>query len=309
MSEYTEPVAAQPDDRPIVVVTGMSGAGKSSALAVFEDMGFEVVDNLPLSLLPNLLRPASGVGGPEPDRPLAVCADVRTRQFDAGTFNSSIAPLLRDPALQTTLLFIDCENTVLRRRFNETRRRHPLTADRSNDDGIQLERDRLAWFRERADLVIDTSSMPVGEFRRVLKGHFAFKNTRPLDISVVSFAYRHGLPLEADLVFDVRFLRNPHYIKDLNPLSGREEAVGDYVRDDSAFQPFFDSLLALILSLLPAYVAEGKSYLTIAVGCTGGRHRSVFVAEQLQRALNTHDWKATLRHRDMEKFVADAPDQ
>jgi len=294
---------------PVIVVTGMSGAGKSSTLGIFEDLGYEVVDNLPLSLLPSLVRPVSDDGKAIGPQPLAICTDVRSRQFDPQTFRRRIEPVLNDARLQTALVFIDCDDATLQRRFTETRRRHPLAADRSVIDGIRLERERLNWFRDRADLTIDTTSMPVQDLRRLLKGHFALDRKETVSISVISFAYRHGLPPEADLVFDVRFLKNPHYQEALKPLSGRDQAIADYISGDSAFSPFFDSFTGLLLGLLPAYEAEGKSYLTIAVGCTGGRHRSVYTAERLAETLIKGGWTAALRHRDIDRFVIDAPQE
>lgn len=290
---------------PVIVVTGMSGAGKSTALDIFEDLGYEVFNNLPLSLLPSLVRPASDDGKEIPPKPLAICIDVRSRQFDPETFRRKIEPALNDEHFQTALIFIDCEDATLQRRFTETRRRHPLAADRSVIDGVRLERERLNWFRDRADLNIDTSSMPVQALRRLLKGNFALDGNKTVRTSVISFAYRYGLPPEADLVFDVRFLKNPHYQNALRSLSGQDQAIAEYISDDSAFSPFFDSLGRLILSLLPAYEAEGKSYLTIALGCTGGRHRSVYTAERLANTLTDNGWEAALCHRDIERFVSD----
>lgn len=283
--------------RKLLLVTGMSGAGKSSALKVLEDIGYEVVDNLPLTLLPNVLRGSEG-SAPS-DRPLALCADVRTRQFDVEYFERVVAPLLDRADIHVVLLFLDCEDEELRRRFTETRRRHPLAVDRPVIDGIRSERELLAWARSRADLTIDTSNLDLRDLRRLLRGHFDHGVDSRLGVFVTSFSYRYGVPPESDLVFDVRFLTNPHYEPELNPLTGQDAPVARYIESDSAFRRFFQTLVELLVSLLPAYEREGKSYLTIAVGCTGGRHRSVFVAERLAGELGACGWQVGLRHRDL----------
>jgi RNase adapter protein RapZ len=298
----TEP-AATPARRRLLLVTGMSGAGKSTALKVLEDIGYEVVDNLPLSLLSNLVRP-NGAGGAaraaaSASRPLALCIDVRTRQFDLEHFEHDIAPLLDRPDLDVTLLFLDGDDEALRRRFTETRRPHPLAADRPVIDGIRRERERLGWLKSRADLTVNTTELSIVDLRRLLEGHFSHPAEPELSIFVVSFSYPRGLPADADLVFDVRFLSNPHYENNLRPLSGLDLAVGRHIEADSAFAPFFANLEDMLISLLPAYEREGKSYLTIAVGCTGGRHRSVFVAERVGEVLLRTGRQVGVRHRDL----------
>ncbi|MCR6629057.1 MAG: RNase adapter RapZ [Magnetospirillum sp.] len=259
-----------------VIVTGLSGAGKTSALKVLEDLGYEAVDNLPVSLLFSLVRPGEGLS-----RPLAVGIDIRTRDFGIDPISDAIATLRAEQGLDVRVLFLDCDDDVLRRRFTETRRRHPLATDRPLIDGIRHERTLVSPLKRCADVVFDTSNLQPGEFKRVLAGHFGLEADRGLMVFVTSFAYRNGLPREADLVFDARFLSNPHYVPELKPLTGRDKGVAEYVAADSAFPAFFHSTTALLAPLLPRFSAEGKSYLTIAVGCTGGRHRSVFVAEQL----------------------------
>jgi len=285
--------------RRVVLISGMSGAGKTTAIKALEDLGYEVVDNLPLTLIGGLVR--RDEGEPAGNRPLAVCADVRTREFDVEHFERYVAPLLNRADLDTTLLFLDSDDEVLRRRFTETRRRHPLAADRPVADGIRLERERLAWARRRADLVVDTSGLTLPDLKRLLAGHFAISSEIRLGVQVVSFAYRNGLPPEADLVFDVRFLANPHYDAALQAGSGLDAPVAAFVERDSAFAPFFATLTGMLTSLLPGYEREGKSYLTIAVGCTGGRHRSVFVAARLAEVLRAAGWRVALRHRDLER--------
>jgi RNase adapter protein RapZ len=282
--------------RRVVLVTGMSGAGKTSALKALEDAGYEAVDNLPLSLLSSLVRPDDRI-----DRPIAIGIDTRTRDFGTGPFLTAIDRLKSEQALSVSVLFVDCDDEVLRRRFTETRRRHPLAADRPVVDGIIAERSLVHVLRDRADLILDTSSLAQAELRRLVQEHFALDAKAGLAVSVISFAYRHGLPREADLVFDVRFLANPHYEASLEPLTGRDKAVGDYIRNDPGFAPFIESLTAMLRALLPRFEREGKSYLTVAVGCTGGKHRSVFVAELLAAQLRQLDYRVALVHRDVER--------
>ncbi|MBI4967566.1 MAG: RNase adapter RapZ [Rhodospirillales bacterium] len=285
--------AATPSPR-MVIVTGLSGAGRTSALKELEDLGYEAVDNLPLSLLPSLVRP-----GEAQARPLAVGIDIRTRDFGAGPVLAEIDRLLAEAHLDLTLLFIDCEDEVLARRYTETRRRHPLAQDRPLLDGIGHERQLMRPLRDRADTVIDTSRLAPGDFKRLIDGQFALSRQSRLVVFVTSFAYRHGLPREADLVFDARFLANPHYVFDLRPQSGRDRPVADFIAADPGFAPFFQGLTDLLAPLLPRFAQEGKSYLTIAVGCTGGKHRSVFVAERLARWLTEIGQPVELRHRDL----------
>ncbi len=280
---------------PVVLVTGLSGAGRTTALKILEDMGYEAIDNLPLNLL------SRAVTEGELGRAVAIGADVRNRNFAAGPLIEQLERLRTDPALQVSLLFVDCENEVLQRRFTETRRRHPLAEERPLADGIAAERRLLAPLRERADVIIDTSAMALPEFRRSLAERLALATGPRMGVFVASFSFRAGLPREADLVFDVRFLRNPHYDPALRPLTGKDSAVADYVAEDAAFAPFFQSLTALLQPLLPRYEAEGKSYLTIAVGCTGGRHRSVATAEKLGHWLSRLGWPVSLVHRDLER--------
>jgi UPF0042 nucleotide-binding protein len=287
---------AQALGRRVVLVTGMSGAGKTVALKALEDAGYEAVDNLPLSMLSSLVRPDDHV-----DRPIAIGIDTRTRDFGTGPFLSAIDRLKGEDALAIDVLFVDCDDEVLRRRFTETRRRHPLAADRPVVDGITAERSMIHALRDRADLILDTSALSQAELRRQVQDHFALDTKPGLAVSIISFAYRHGLPREADLVFDVRFLANPHYVPALEPLTGRDEAVGDYIRDDPGFAPFIEILTTMLRALLPRYQREGKSYLTVAIGCTGGKHRSVFVAELLAAQLRQLDYRVVLMHRDMER--------
>ncbi|MBX6369985.1 MAG: RNase adapter RapZ [Rhodospirillales bacterium] len=268
----------------LVLVTGMSGAGRSTALKALEDLGYEAVDNLPLSLLPSL----SDAGGP-----VAVGIDVRTRGFAP---NEVLATL----PTNVSVVFLDADDELLRRRYTETRRPHPLAFDRPVIDGIRLERQLVSALRDRASLVIDTSTLSVAELRRILAGHFALDAPAGIAVFVRSFAYRRGLPPDADLVFDVRFLENPHYDPALRPLTGLDPAVGARIAADPGFEDFFERLTGLLRPLLPRYANEGKTYLTIAVGCTGGRHRSVYVAERLAEWLRREGQRVSVGHRDLE---------
>ena len=282
----------------LVVVTGMSGAGRSTALRALEDLGYEAVDNLPLALLPAAVAGAA-------EAAMAVGIDVRTRGFSPAQL---VAALDAVNAAQhpVTIVFLDAEDELIRRRYTETRRRHPLAGDRLPSDGIRTERERLSALRERADLVIDTSALSPGELRQMLARRFALDAAPGVAVFVRSFAYRKGLPPDADLVFDVRFLENPHYDPALRPLTGLDEAVGRRVAADSGFAPFFSRLTDLLGPLLPRYAHEGKTYLTIGIGCTGGRHRSVYVAERLAEWLRQEGQRVTVAHRDLE-LPADAP--
>lgn len=277
---------------PVLLITGLSGAGHTTALKLLEDVGYEAVDNLPLSLL-------SGLAGSGFERPIAIGVDCRTRGFSAAALADWLDRVGADPALQVRLIFLACSDEVLQRRFTETRRRHPLAVDRPVADGIRHERWLLAPLRDRADLVIDTSELAIGDLRRILHGHFAPRERPGVALAVVSFAYRHGLPREADLVLDVRFLANPHYVDELRPLSGRDAAVARFLEAEPGYGPFFAALTALLETLLPRYEVEGKSYLTLAIGCTGGRHRSVYIAERLAAWLAERGRAVSVSHRDL----------
>ncbi|MAM69376.1 MAG: RNase adapter RapZ [Rhodospirillaceae bacterium] len=290
--------AASVDDAktPVVIVTGMSGAGRSTALKALEDLGYEAVDNLPLSLLSSLLNPGAGS-----DRPLAIGADARTRDFGPEPFLEELDSLVDRDDLSVRLLFLDCNSEILQRRFSETRRRHPVTPDRRVTDGINRERRMLEPLRERADEVIDTSEMAIGELKNLLDSNHDLQRAPGLAIFVTSFAYRHGLPHEADLVFDVRFLRNPHYVDQLRPLTGLDAEIGEFIESDTDFYGYVIHLKELLEPLLPRFSAEGKSYLTVAFGCTGGKHRSVYTAELIGRWLQEKGERVRISHRDLKK--------
>ncbi|HTZ79907.1 MAG TPA: RNase adapter RapZ [Stellaceae bacterium] len=288
------PAASTPANR-VLVVTGISGAGRATALKALEDLGYEAVDNLPLSLVPALM-------GHRPLRaPLAIGADVRTRDFGAGALADTLDRMALEGGTRPVVVFLDCDDAHLVQRFTETRRRHPLAADRPVIDGIRLERSYVSPLRERADLVIDTSDLSPADLKRVLTGHFALDRSPGIALSVLSFSYRHGLPRDADIVFDARFLRNPHYVATLKPLTGLDPAVGAYIAEDADFAGFFRHVTELVAPLLPRFEREGKSYLTIAIGCTGGRHRSVYLAERLAAWLGERGRAVSVRHRDIDR--------
>ena len=282
------------DALPVVLITGVSGAGKSTALKCLEDLRYNAMDNVPLSLIERLL-----IDG-ESDAPTAIGIDIRTRDFDAKGFLKQVEALAARADLAVRLLFIDCEDDILVRRFEETRRRHPLASDRPVSDGIREERAHMAFLRDGAEVVIDTSDMKPSDLKPLLEGHFGTDAQTGLNIFVMSFGFKFGLPRDADLVFDVRFLRNPHYEEALRRQTGQDPAVSEFVRRDDGFDDFLTNLKALLTPLFPRYAAEGKSYLTIAVGCTGGRHRSVCVTEDLSAWIAQQGEKVHLRHRDLE---------
>jgi UPF0042 nucleotide-binding protein len=289
--------AAAPRYR-VLVVSGMSGAGKSTALKVLEDLGYEAVDNLPLSLLRRLTSEPPMPADGSTRRALAVGIDTRTRDFRPESLLAKLGALRERQDLEARLVFMDCDDGVLQSRFTATRRRHPLAADRPVGDGIAIER-RLMWpLRRHADDVIDTSQTTLPELRRQLTARFALGVEPGLNLQVLSFSYARGLPRDADLVFDVRFLENPHYSDKLRPLTGDAPEVAAFIAADPTFTPFFRGLGDLLVSLLPHYSREGKRYLTVAVGCTGGRHRSVFVAGKLAQLLADEGYRVALRHRD-----------
>lgn len=282
----------------VLLVTGVSGAGRSTALKVLEDMGYEAMDNIPLDLLLTLLAPPSPTIRTRHGA-IAAGIDIRTRDFDVEHFMERLAPLHARDDMQVSLLFMDCDDEILSQRYTETRRRHPLAEDRPVRDGIRMEREIIGALREHADLVMDTSTMAGADVRRLLAGHFSIEEGPDLTATVMSFSYRKGLPREADLVFDVRFLRNPHYVPELRPLSGMGRDVARYIEEDPALDQIMGRLDELLLDLLPRYAAEGKTYLTVAIGCTGGQHRSVFVAERLASILEGAGHPVTRRHRDV----------
>ena len=284
--------------RPFVVVTGLSGAGRATALNVLDDLGYVAVDNVPLPLLDDLMRSTGGEAGAGA-QPLALGIDTRTFGFDARELATRIRDLRNRPDLAARLLFLEADTETLQRRYTETRRPHPLAPDRPVVDGISEERRQIGWMADVADLTVDTTSLSPHHLKQILTGHFGLGRSVGTRISVMSFSFRRGLPREADLVFDVRFLKNPHYDRTLKPLTGRDAAVAAFIATDPDYRPFVDRLKALIEPLLPRFDAEGKSYLTIAIGCTGGKHRSVALAEEIAGWLRSAGRSVTLSHRDV----------
>lgn len=284
----------------ILLITGMSGAGKSTALKTLEDLGWETVDNLPLTLLERLLtRPAATTGNID-QRPLAIGIDSRTRAFDADAILERLDKLKSQSGIDVAILFLDCAGAELERRFSETRRRHPLALDRPAADGIARERELLSPLRRRAAHIIDTTDSTVNDLRLGIRHHFAGENaTGEPTITVMSFGFARGLPRNADLVFDMRFLDNPHWQPDLRPKTGLDAGVSAFIARDPAYAEALDRIGGLVEFLLPRYAAEGKAYVTIAIGCTGGRHRSVHVAERLGARLIEAGYSPTVIHRDM----------
>src|SRR4051794_13534989 len=281
----------------ILLVTGLSGAGKSTALRTLEDIGWEVVDNLPLSLLEHLLSTPLGKGGTRRRRPLAIGIDSRTRDFDAKRIVDQIKTLASDHDFPVETLFFDCAGSELLRRYSETRRRHPLAPDRPAVDGIAAERDLMAPLRRWADHVVDTTDTAPNALQQQIRERFGTTADAPT-LSVMSFGFARGLPRNADIVFDMRFLRNPYWEDSLRDLTGLDEAVAAYIAGDEGYESV-SRIETLLLSLLPRYREEGKSYVTIAFGCTGGRHRSVHVAERVAARLREAGFSPTVEHRDL----------
>ena len=282
----------------VVLVTGPSGAGRSTAIHLFEDLGYEAIDNLPLSLIPRLLE-----GAPLP-RPIALGIDVRNRDFSASALIELIDRLAVSANVESEVLYLDCAPDELVRRYSQTRRRHPLAPVEPATDGIDREIDLLAPIKVRADVVIDTSEMSPHDLRNEIDRWFDKGAAARLVISLHSFSYKRGVPRGVDMVFDTRFLRNPHWVADLRPLDGRDPRVAAYVAEDERFDAYFKTLCDLILLMLPAQVEEGKSHLSIGFGCTGGQHRSVAVAEKLAKVLADAGWQVSKRHRELERRAA-----
>jgi UPF0042 nucleotide-binding protein len=284
-----------------VIITGVSGAGKSLVHRCFEDMGYFCVDNLPIEFIPKFadMRRRGG----EALARVALTVDVREREF-LPEFPAVLREL-RAGHPELELVFLETDEPALIRRFSETRRPHPLAGDRPLSEGIAEERALLAPLRAEADLVLDTTDLTVHELRRHVLARYGDRAaSERLHVSVLSFAYRHGVPRQADLVFDVRFLPNPYFDEKLRPLSGQDAPVRQYLAAQADYREFVDRLVELLDFLLPGYQREGKAYLTIAVGCTGGRHRSVAVAEELHERLVARGVRATKSHRDSERHGA-----
>ncbi|MEO1167603.1 MAG: RNase adapter RapZ [Pseudomonadota bacterium] len=288
-----------PSDRRVLLVTGMSGAGKSTALRTLEDMGWETVDNLPLSLFEKLFETAEPLDPTKAERSIAIGIDSRTRGFDANAIVERIKQLKTGRSLDIETLFLDCTESELERRFSETRRRHPMALDRPAAHGIALERDLITPLRRWAEHIVDTTDSAVNELQKDIRARFGSDKVEELVVTVVSFGFARGILRNADLLFDMRFLRNPHWDEELRSHTGLEPQVGDYIAEDPAYADALQRIEELAVLLLPRYQAEGKSYVTIGFGCTGGRHRSVHVAERVGERLREAGFSPTISHRDL----------
>lgn len=293
-AEGSRTVAAR---QPFIIVTGLSGSGKSQAIRALEDLGYFCVDNLPTALIPTLAQLA--VRGAF--EKAAIVADVREQRF-LSTFPAVFRKLRKIRRLNPVLIFLDATNESLVRRFSETRRPHPMGRDRSVIEGIREERGRMAPIRAMADEIVDTSDMTVHELRQFFMGLSRDRVRAPLVVTLLSFGFKHGVPVDADLMFDARCLPNPHFVPTLRRRTGRDRAVVSFMERDASTREFIDRLEDYVRFVLPHYVAEGKSYLTIAIGCTGGRHRSVMIAERLRRALgDVSGASVRVKHRDIRR--------
>lgn len=287
----------------LLLVTGLSGAGKSTVLKVLEDLGWEVVDNLPLSLLDALID--APVKASAAHRPIAVGIDSRSRGFRPALLVQRIKELRDEGGRDIQTLFLDCAGAELERRFSETRRRHPMAEDRPAADGIAREREIMEPLRRWAEQVVDTTNYTSNDLQQEIRQRFAAKGDDEPVLNILSFGFARGLPRNADLVFDMRYLRNPHWDADLRPHTGLDADVAAYVAADPAYESTVSQIEALLLTLLPRYRAEGKSYVTVAFGCTGGRHRSVHVAARVAETLRAAGHAPTVTHRNLDSAPQD----
>lgn len=288
----------------LLLVTGLLGAGKTTALNVLEDLGWETIDNFPIRMLDGLVDKTAAAED-EHREPLAIGFDSRTRGFNPGRIIHQVKNLSGRDDLDVTTLYLDCTSQELERRYNETRRRHPFASGSPPAAAIRAERELLDPLRRWADILIDTTAFTANELKQVIRDKFGAHDESAFTITVSSFGFARGMPPVADLVFDMRFLDNPHWIDALRPLTGQDEEVGEHIRKDPAFEEAFDRIRNLVLMLLPRYRAQGKAYVHIAFGCTGGRHRSVFVAEEIVAALRDAGFSPTLLHRNLGARGAD----
>ena len=277
-------------DNPILLITGPAGAGRATAIHILEDMGYEAIDNLPMNFLKRLLS-----GGPV-DRPLAIGIDTRTRGFDPDAILEILDNTSQTPP---TLVFLDCNEETLLRRFTETRRRHPITPTDAPITGIRYEKELLQNLRDRAEILIDTSDLSPHELKSEMGRFFNVEQSLGLAVSVQSFSYKRGTPRGVDMIIDCRFLNNPHWQENLRALNGMDSSVADYVKSDPLYNEFFKQLSDMCRLLLPAYRKEGKSYFSIGLGCSGGKHRSVCVTESLAKLLAEDGWQVSIRHWEL----------
>jgi UPF0042 nucleotide-binding protein len=285
----------------VILVTGPSGAGRSTAINVLEDLGYEAIDNIPLHLIPRLFE------GDPVEAPLVLGVDARNRDFTPARFLNLVDSLKASHHVTSEVLYVDCRPDILLKRFSETRRRHPLAPENSPSEGISREADLLEGVRWAADYYLDTSDMTPHDLRPRLLDWFGSEETHNLSVVVKSFSYKRGLPGGADMVMDCRFLRNPHWQKELRSLTGKDQDVSDFVKKDENYPKFITRLTGLVDLLLPAYQAEGKAHFSLAFGCTGGQHRSVSVAETVAHGLAQDGWRVSIRHNEMERRGMLAP--
>lgn len=299
-------MALHPHPKNILLVSGLSGAGKTTALKTLEDMGWEVVDNLPLLLLDRLLDTPLPAGHAAEDRPFAIGIDARTRGFDANAIVQRIKALRDSHGHDIETLFLDCSGAELERRFSETRRRHPLAQDRHAADGIARERELLEPLRRWSTNIVDTTTFNSNSLQQDIRSRYSLERLSDPVLTILSFGFSRGLPRNADLVFDMRFLRNPYWDPALRMRTGQDADVAAYIAQDPAYESAVGQMETLLKTLLPRYAEEGKAYVTVAFGCTGGRHRSVHVAERVAAALRQAGFSPTVSHRNMESAPQDA---
>lgn len=298
-------MAKESNPQRILLVTGLLGAGKTTALRTLEDLGWEAIDNFPIRLLDRLLETGPGSARVESGAPMAIGFDTRTRGFDPARTIGIVKKLAQRKDLQVTTLFLDCAGSELERRYNETRRRHPMSEDKPAAAGISAERELLEPLRRWADVVINTTAFTTNDLQQAIRAQFSAETPAPTTLTISSFGFSRGTPPLADLVFDMRFLANPHWVDDLRPQTGRDASVGAFIQQDPAFAEAFARIRDLLLLLLPRYQEQGKAYVHVAFGCTGGRHRSVFMAEQIASGLRTAGFSPTLLHRNLSSRAAD----
>lgn len=285
-------------DLELVIITGMSGAGKTVAIQSFEDMGFFCVDNLPPALIPKFIDLVEGSGGKM--RKVALVIDLRGREFFDQLFDA-IDTIGRESKVTPQILFLDAHDSVLVRRYKETRRSHPLAAGGGPLEGIKAERKLLDDLKGQAQFIIDTTELKPVQLRERILQHFSKSERQTFQVHLITFGYKHGIPIDADLLFDVRFLPNPHYVDSLRPKTGLETEVSEYVLKWSETQQLIEKLMDLLLYMLPQYKREGKRQLVIGIGCTGGKHRSVTLGEYFKKQLSDHGYYTLVTHRDVEK--------
>ena len=299
----SESEAPEPRQR-VLLVTGLLGAGKTTALKVLEDLGWETIDNFPIRLLGRLIDTPEAAA-PDMRAPLAIGFDSRTRGFDPNQVIERVKRLVERPDIELTTLFLDCAGAELERRYNETRRRHPLAQDVPAASGIAAEREVMEPLRRWADIVVSTTDFTSNDLQQAIRERFGRDTPQATVVTITSFGFSRGMPPIADLVFDMRFLDNPHWDPQLRPQTGQDAAVGAHIRQDPAWGQAFAQIRDLILTLLPRYAAQGKAYVNIAFGCTGGRHRSVYTAEQIAAALREAGYNPSVLHRNLSSRAAD----